>query len=323
TKGTAIVVLGDSIALHNPPTRIAEEFAMLDVLSGGRMVAGFPLGTAMDTTYAYGQVPTTLRDKYHEAHDLIVKAWTEPEPFVWNGKYNQLRYVNIWPRPIQKPHPPIWIPGSSSPETWEWVIDHDYLYAHTSVSGHKRAKYFIDHYYSLVQAAGREPNPYRMATTQPVFVAESESQAQEMYEEAVDYFFDKCRHIYRGWNTAPGYQSLRGIAETLDARSHGVGGYGEGMNNWKERVDSGAVVAGTPSQVTERLREYCRDLRIGHLLCLLHFGNLSRERTMYNVSLFAEKVLPNLRDLWSEWEDRWWIQPLASQSRVPASGRSS
>ena len=117
----------------------------------------------MDTNVAYGQTPVTLREKYHEAHDLIVKAWTEPEPFAWNGKYTQLRYVNVWPRPVQKPHPPIWIPGGSSSETWEWVIEQDYLYAHLSVSGHARAKYFIDHYYELVDEAGQEPNPYRMA----------------------------------------------------------------------------------------------------------------------------------------------------------------
>jgi alkanesulfonate monooxygenase SsuD/methylene tetrahydromethanopterin reductase-like flavin-dependent oxidoreductase (luciferase family) len=322
TKDCALVVLGDSIVLHNPSTRIAEEFAMMDVMSGGRMIAGFPLGTAMDTNYAYGQTPITMRDKYREAHDLIIKAWTDPEPFSWNGKYNQLRYVNIWPRPVQKPHPPIWIPGGSSPETWEWVIEHDYLYAHTSVSGHTRAKYFLDHYYSMVEAAGKEPNPYRLATTQPVFVANSESEAEEMYTEAVDYFFDKCRHIYPGWASVPGYQSLRGVAETLDARSHGVGGYGEGMNSWKERVDAGAVVAGTPSQVTERLREYCKDLRIGHLLCLLQFGNLNRERTMFNTQLFAEKVLPNLRDIWEgEWEDKWWIKPLASSKRATVGAR--
>src|SRR6266540_2677494 len=103
----ALIVLGDSIALYNPPTRVAEEFAMLDVISGGRLVAGFPVGTSMDTNYTYGQTPPTLRDKYHEAHDLIIKAWTEPDTFAWNGKFNQLRYVNVWPRPIQKPHPPI------------------------------------------------------------------------------------------------------------------------------------------------------------------------------------------------------------------------
>jgi alkanesulfonate monooxygenase SsuD/methylene tetrahydromethanopterin reductase-like flavin-dependent oxidoreductase (luciferase family) len=322
TKDCALVVLGDSIVLHNPSTRIAEEFAMMDVMSGGRMIAGFPLGTAMDTNYAYGQTPITMREKYREAHDLIIKAWTDPEPFTWNGKYNQLRYVNIWPRPLQKPHPPIWIPGGSSPETWEWVIEHDYLYAHTSVSGHIRAKYFLDHYYSMVEAAGKEPNPYRLATTQPVFVANSESEAEEMYTEAVDYFFDKCRHIYPGFANVPGYQTQRGIQETLDARSHGVGGYGEGMNSWKERVRTGAVVAGTPDQVAERLRDYCKEMRIGHLLALLQFGNLDRERTMFNVKLFGEKVLPQLRDLWEgEWEDHWWIKPLAANQRAAVAAR--
>jgi alkanesulfonate monooxygenase SsuD/methylene tetrahydromethanopterin reductase-like flavin-dependent oxidoreductase (luciferase family) len=322
TKDVALVVLGDSIVLHNPPTRIAEEFAMMDVMSGGRMIAGFPLGTAMDTNYAYGQVPTTMREKYRESHDLIIRAWTDPEPFAWNGKYNQLRYVNVWPRPVQKPHPPIWIPGGSSPETWEWVIEHDYLYAHTSVSGHTRAKYFLDHYYSMVEDAGKEPNPYRLATTQPVFVANSESEAEEMYSEAVDYFFDKCRHIYPGFANVPGYQTMRGIKESLDARSHGVGGYGEGMNSWKERVAAGAVVAGTPNQVAERLREYCKDMRIGHLLALLQFGNLDRERTMFNVKLFGEKVLPQLRDLWDgEWEDKWWINPLNANKRATVAAR--
>jgi alkanesulfonate monooxygenase SsuD/methylene tetrahydromethanopterin reductase-like flavin-dependent oxidoreductase (luciferase family) len=322
TKDCALVVLGDSIVLHNPSTRIAEEFAMLDGMSGGRVIAGFPLGTAMDTNYAYGQTPVTMREKYREAHDLIVKAWTEPEPFIWNGKFNQLRYVNIWPRPLQKPHPPIWVPGGSSPETWEWVIDHDYLYAHTSVSGHVRAKYFLDHYYSMVEAAGKEPNPYRLATTQPVFVANSESEAEEMYSEAVDYFFDKCRHIYPGFANVPGYQTMRGVQEALDARSHGVGGYGEGMNGWKERVEVGAVVAGSPDQVAERLRDYCKTMRIGHLLALLQFGNLDRERTMFNVRLFAEKVLPQLKDLWEdEWEDHWWIKPLATGKRAAVAAR--
>ena len=90
---------GNSIALYNPPVRVAEEFAMLDCISGGRLVAGFPVGTPMDTVYCYGQNPATLREKYHEAHDLIMRAWTEPEPFAFDGDYTQLRYVNIWPRP--------------------------------------------------------------------------------------------------------------------------------------------------------------------------------------------------------------------------------
>jgi alkanesulfonate monooxygenase SsuD/methylene tetrahydromethanopterin reductase-like flavin-dependent oxidoreductase (luciferase family) len=95
----AIVVLGNSIALYNPPVRVAEEFAMLDCISGGRLVAGFPVGTSMDTNYCYGQIPSLTREKYQEAHDLIIKAWTTREPFAFNGRYNKLRYVNIWPDP--------------------------------------------------------------------------------------------------------------------------------------------------------------------------------------------------------------------------------
>ena len=111
TTDTAICVLGNSLALYNPPTRVAEEFAMIDCISGGRLIAGFPVGTPMDTCYAYGTNPSQLRERYHEAHDLVLRAWTEQDTFAFNGRFNQQRYVNIWPRPIQQPHPPIWIPG--------------------------------------------------------------------------------------------------------------------------------------------------------------------------------------------------------------------
>ena len=86
---------------------------MLDVLSGGRLVAGFPVGTPMDTTFCYGQSPATLREKYREGVELILRAWSEPDVFSFNGKYTQLRYVNIWPRPMQKPRPPVWVPGGT------------------------------------------------------------------------------------------------------------------------------------------------------------------------------------------------------------------
>src|ERR671930_350938 len=118
TRDVAIIVLGNSIALYNPPLRVAEEFAMLDCVSGGPRRAGFPLGARQDTTLAYGVNPATLRERYYEAERLIVEAWTNPDVFAFDGAYTQLRYVNIWPRPLQQPHPPIWIPGGGSIETW-------------------------------------------------------------------------------------------------------------------------------------------------------------------------------------------------------------
>jgi alkanesulfonate monooxygenase SsuD/methylene tetrahydromethanopterin reductase-like flavin-dependent oxidoreductase (luciferase family) len=319
TKNAGLVVLGNSIALYNPPVRVAEEMAMLDVLSGGRLIAGFPLGTTMDTNFAYGQVPITLREKYHEAHDLIIKAWTEPEPFIWNGKYNQLRYVNIWPRPLQKPHPPVWIPGGSSPETWQWVCDMDYLYAHLSLSGHASAKRTLGNYYELLAKADKEPNPYRVGMTQGCFVADSDAEAEERYSEAVEYFYEKCLHFYPGFTDAPGYRTQQDIASGMARQGFGRLGSG-GKVTWKDRIESGAVIAGKPEDVTERLRQTAKDLGVGHMMLLMQLGSLNRENTMHNVKLMSEKVLPNLRDVHSEWEDKWWIRPLELDKRAALSG---
>ena len=87
TSRAAVVVLGNSVALYNPPTRVAEEMSMLDLLSKGRLVSGFPVGTPMDTNFCMGQIPALTRDKYVETHELIMRAWTEPEPFAFDGRY--------------------------------------------------------------------------------------------------------------------------------------------------------------------------------------------------------------------------------------------
>ena len=138
TKDVTLLLLGQSIALYNPPTRVAEEMAMLDVMSGGRLVAGFPVGTSMDDNFCFGSNPATLRDKYRENHDLIRRAWEDPDVFSWNGEYNKIRYVNLWPRPIQKPHPPIWIPGGGSVETWDFCGEMGYNYSYLSFNGYVR-----------------------------------------------------------------------------------------------------------------------------------------------------------------------------------------
>ncbi|HXS38544.1 MAG TPA: LLM class flavin-dependent oxidoreductase, partial [Stellaceae bacterium] len=150
TSTAKLVVMGNSVALYDPPTRVAEEMAMLDCISGGRLVAGFPVGTPFDTVYAYGKSPATLRDKYYEGCKLVLRAWTEPEPFAFNGKYTQLRYVNVWPRPIQKPHPPVWIPGGGSVETWDWCVDNDFLYANLSYFGYIQGQKVNDGFWATV-----------------------------------------------------------------------------------------------------------------------------------------------------------------------------
>lgn len=316
TPDAAIVVLGNSLALYNPPTRVAEEFAMLDVISGGRLVAGFPVGTSMDTNYTYGQTPITLRDKYREAHDLIIRAWTEEEPFAFNGKYTQLRYVNTWPRPIQKPHPPIWVPGGGSIETWEWITDMDYLFAYLSYGGYKRAKNIMDGFWEHVAERGKDQNPYRAGFLQFVAVAEDMDQAEEDYAEAAEYFFHRCMHVYRGFSEAPGYRSLRSIEAGLRTAIGSTSlttSLSGAQRTWKDYVADGTIIAGSPEQVTEQLRDLADELHVGHLMLLMQFGNMPRDKVMKNTRLFAEQVMPNLRNIWSDWEDKWWVKPLAQR----------
>jgi alkanesulfonate monooxygenase SsuD/methylene tetrahydromethanopterin reductase-like flavin-dependent oxidoreductase (luciferase family) len=320
TSNTALVVLGNSIALYNPPTRVAEEFAMLDVISGGRLVAGLPVGTAMDTVYAYGETPITLREKYREAHDLIIKAWTEPEPFAFNGKYTQLRYVNTWPRPIQKPHPPIWVPGGGSIETLEWITEREYLMANLSYGGYLAAKCAMDSFWIMVDEMKREPIPYRAGFLQLVGVSETDKQAEEDYAEAAEYFYKKCLNIDRGFNDVAGYRSQRSLEISVRANRPSSSSMFSGDQGWQDYLRQGNIIAGSPERVTEQLRDLVKSLRVGHLMVLIQFGNMSKELTNKNTRLFAEKVMPNLRDIWDdEWEDKWWIKPMTQEKMaVPA-----
>ncbi len=93
---------------------------MIDVISGGRLISGFVRGIGAEY-HTFGVNPTFSHDRFHEAHDLIVRAWTEPGPFAFQGRHYRVNYVNLWPRPYQKPHPPIWIPSQGSKETIDWA----------------------------------------------------------------------------------------------------------------------------------------------------------------------------------------------------------
>jgi alkanesulfonate monooxygenase SsuD/methylene tetrahydromethanopterin reductase-like flavin-dependent oxidoreductase (luciferase family) len=306
TSSANIVVLGNSVALYNPPTRVAEEMAMVDVLSGGRLVAGFPVGTPMDTVFAMGQNPVTLREKYYEGVDLILRAWTAERPFPFNGKYTQLRYVNPWPRPMQQPHPPVWIPGGGSIETWDWCAKNDFLYAYLSYFGYQAAKTAMQGYWEAVERADRDPNPYRAGFLQFVGLAEDDAHAEELYADAALYFYERSMHIYRGFATAPGYSTQASIRRGYSSQVQRAAFVPAEALTWKTIVDNGYVLAGSPKRVLEQLNDMADSLKVGHLMLLLHFGNLKKETVLYNTRRFAEDVAPQLRPRFSEWEDRWW-----------------
>src|SRR5438552_18254331 len=164
-----IALLGANIPTLNP-VRVAEEFAMLDAMTGGRVVAGMLRGTSNEyVTYATN--PAESRQRFEEALELIVKAWTEPLPFGWQGRYFEYRTISIWPRPVQKPHPPIFMSGSS-PESGDTAARHGVSlgFAVTTLPlASKAAK----HYREKCHAYGWQPTPDNVLYRLSVHVADS------------------------------------------------------------------------------------------------------------------------------------------------------
>ncbi len=292
TRHANLVVLGNSIALYNPPIRVAEEFAMLDVI---------------------------LREKYHEAHDLILKAWTKDEIFSFNGKFTKLRYVNLWPKPLQQPHPPIWIPGGGSLETWDFCADHGHLYSFLSYFGYKAGKKVADGYWNVMAKKNKPLNPYSLGFAQVVAVAETDQQAERDYAPHMDYFYNRCLHVYDGFADAPGYRTLSTIKAGLLGQVGARAALRREGLKWKDFLDEGYVIAGSPATVRERLRAAMKSLNCGHLMILIQLGSMPPELVRKSTELFAREVMPHVRDLWSEWEDKWSPRPLPeSELAMPA-----
>jgi alkanesulfonate monooxygenase SsuD/methylene tetrahydromethanopterin reductase-like flavin-dependent oxidoreductase (luciferase family) len=282
TKDVALVVLGNSIALYNPPVRVAEEFAMLDCISGGRLVAGFPVGTSMDTNFCYGQIPSLTREKYQEAHDLIIKAWTERKPFAFNGRF---------------------------------CIDNTYSYSYLSFSGYIRAQALMKGYWDRVAARNApDTSPYRAGFAQTICVAETDEEAERLYSEHVSYFYNRCLHVYAGFADAPGYRTIKTIQTgALSQYAPPLAGYAK--LTWKDLTEGGHVIAGSPETVRQKMEELIKSLHVGNIFVLMHVGNMPKEKCMYSTKLFAEKVLPKLRNMFPDYADdnRFWCKPIAKQ----------
>lgn len=318
TSKAAIMVLGDSIALYNPPIRVAEEFAMLDVITGGRLACGFPVGTSMDTNYAYGTIPALTREKYNEAHELIMRAWREDEPFAFNGRYTKLRYVNCWPKPIQRPRPPIFIPGGGSIETYDFCLEFDYTYCYLSYSGYLRAKQLMDGYWERVAKAGKDESPYRGGFAQVICVADTDAEAEELYAQHVHYFYNRCLHVYPGFADAPGYRTVKTLQANMITQLTQAQLRNYPTLTWKDLVDQGYVIAGSPKTVYDRMVDLAKTLRVGNIFGLFQIGDMPGDKVRHSTRLFAEQVMPKLKaELFQEWknEDRFWIKPMQQSER--------
>ncbi len=317
----AIVTMGATLPMYNPPIRVAEEFAMIDVLSGGRLVAGLPVGTPMDNCLCYGITPTEVRPRYYEAHDLIKQAWTRPGPFSFNGRFSKLRYVNPWPLPYQRnPHPPIWLAGGGSMETWSFAAQNNYTYNYLSFLGHGFAEDMMKGYWDVADQHGLDRNPYRAGFAQVVVVGETDAEAERLYTPHLKYFYETALNTAPWQAAIPGYSSTKSIKNLMaKAPNGGYGAHRGHKATWGDLIDKGIVIGGGPETVVQQLEAAMRKLNAGHLICLMQVGSMDNELTRHCMKLFAEKVLPKVRPLWDKegWKDHWWPTGAVQDASAP------
>ncbi len=290
TTTAQIMVLGNAIGIRGNPLRVAEEIAMLDHLTDGRLVSGFVRGIGWEY-FAHSVNPTRSRSRFDEAHDLIIKAWTSDEIFQWIGENYEYRYVNLWPRPLQQPHPPIYIPGAGSTETMRFVAAHGYTYMSVYAPTRIISRWF-DGYRSAAAELDLDPDPDKLALSLPVYVADTDEQAHREGRRHLEWLFHKGLKQGVELVFPPGYMSPSSMRGLLMA---GMKPYPE--TTYEELISDGYAVVGSPQTVTERLAELQEQLGFGQLITLMSIGDISHERTVHSMDLFAAQVMPALRKL--------------------------
>ncbi len=289
-KRAKIGIVGNALPLHDDPLRVAEEIAMLDVITGGRIICGFVRGTGMEY-FSYNVNPTLSRERMNEAHDLIMQAWTRPGPFAFEGDHYRYRYVNIWPRPIQQP-PPIWLPGTASMETIDFAAKHKYPYMTVFMTMEQR-KAAYDLYRRVAEEKyGYEAQPEQLAFCTPCIVADTDEEAMKQGEKYSMWLFNKGLKVRPQFNFPPGYVSERSFMGILKS---GAWQRTE-RPSFKELVDSGVVIAGSVDTVIEKLSYYTDVLHAGMMVSGGHVGEIPDELVLQHQETMAKYVMPHFRE---------------------------
>ena len=310
TKRVRIVLLGNPIPTVANPLRLAEELAMIDLISRGRLVPGFIRGAGSEQL-ANNANPAFNRELFDEAHDLIIQAWTRPGPFRFEGKHFHYRFVNPWVKPLQQPHPPIWIPGLVSPDTVVWCAKKRYPYVALATFLEPTTELW-DIYTKAAAREGYQAGPENFGYLQPVFVSGNQQHGEEMGKRFL--FGGGFAHFAKPeWMFPPGYNSkaatqrmarqfanpnLPGksimpsgdedVADVLAAKQAIYESYAETRENLQ-------MIAGTPDHVIPRLKKVMSVLRPGIFTFWLD-GPVAAKDRMECLRLLATEVVPALRE---------------------------
>jgi alkanesulfonate monooxygenase SsuD/methylene tetrahydromethanopterin reductase-like flavin-dependent oxidoreductase (luciferase family) len=291
TKNVKIAVLGRALPLVNNPITVAEEFAILDNITGGRFIAGFVRGIGAEY-YSWNANPAFSHERFHEAHDLILQAWTRTGPFAFEGKHYNFDYVNLWPRPYQDPHPPIWIPSQGSTETIEWAShpDRRYTYLQTFSPIAALQKY-MKQYQDSAERQGWRAGPENLGWATPIYVGETDEIAYREAKPHIENFYQKFLKMPLEMLLPPGYLSLKSMQGVMAAKAQVSGG----ARDIDAVMQSGMFLCGSPKTIRDKLKHFQKEVGFGYVLSMLQFATLPADLTAKNIALYANEVIAPLR----------------------------
>ena len=287
-KRGKLAILGRALPLLNNPLMVAEEYAILDNLMRGEFIAGFVRGIGAEY-HAMGINPSESQARFDEAHDLILRAWTEPGPFAFEGKHYQFRYVNPWPTPYQKPHPPIWIPSQGSSSTIEWAAKMRYTYCQT-LSPIATVARFFDMYREAADRNGYQATPDQLAWSNSIYVAETDEIAIRNARPHLEAFVNAFLKMPVEMLLPPGYTSTESMKRVRAAKVTGK------TQTIEQMVEAGVVIIGSPNTVREKLAAYQDLAGFNTSLTKTQFGTMPDAMVRENIDAIAEEILPYFRD---------------------------
>jgi alkanesulfonate monooxygenase SsuD/methylene tetrahydromethanopterin reductase-like flavin-dependent oxidoreductase (luciferase family) len=289
TKRAKILILGNIIPIEENPVRMAEQIAMADLISGGRVLSGFVRGTGVETWWANAN-PVHNRERFEECHDLILKTWTTPGPFRWEGKHYHFRHVNSWCLPLQKPHPPVWIPGTASPETAVWAGRRGYTYVPFLVT-FEVARELFDFYRQGAAEAGRTVTPDNLGFLICAVSADTKTRALEAGRNFI-WRMGPTLRAPAEYMSPVGMRSRAASQFAMKARGRALASL-----SYDELLAEHFIIAGPPDEVAEKFAHVQRELGIGHLLIEAQESKMDHATTMRSIELMGAKVIPAVATL--------------------------
>jgi alkanesulfonate monooxygenase SsuD/methylene tetrahydromethanopterin reductase-like flavin-dependent oxidoreductase (luciferase family) len=295
TETVNIAITGTCLPLHNPIS-VAEELALLDHLTKGRLIWGALRGIPSEYL-SYSINPVESQARFREAFDLIIKALTTVGTFDYDGQFYRVRRCSLWPRPLQA-LPKIWM-ACNSGATLDFALSR-HTYVATGVMDSLRAGALYQQSQDIAAAKGMtlpEDWPDWFAGIALIYVDENDTKAQAAAREHIQHY-QRALSLFdaAGGVLIPGHSSLSGLKTYLEGYRHGqthsVLDY-----SLEEGIDKGIFIVGSPQTVREQIERKKDDAKINVLMGFFRFGNLPKERTFSSLRLFAEEVLPHVRSL--------------------------